>query len=164
MNMKSLTLALAGIIVAFGTQSSLSRIDENSFLDRFGGAWSGSATIVKNDHPWEVSCHIDGQPSHHHIAIRADCSAALLRRSYVADLVYDPASDLYTGTYVGAKVGPAQLSGRRYGDMVDLTVTWPKPVNGDTKAKLFIENAGGGTLKITLDDNDERMDFLLRQI
>jgi hypothetical protein len=164
MNMKLLTFALAGIIVGIGTQSSLSRIDENGFLNRFGGAWSGSATIVKDNRPWQVNCHIDGQPGHHSIEMQGNCSASLLRRSYAANLVYDPATGLYTGTYVGAKVGPAQLSGTRKGDLIDLTITWPKPVNGNTKAKLLIENSGGGTLRITLDDDDARTDFLLQQI
>jgi hypothetical protein len=35
---------------------------------------------------------------------------------------------------------------------VVLTVTWPKPVNGDTKATMTIQNSGNGALAITVVD------------
>jgi hypothetical protein len=50
----------------------------------------------------------------------------------------------YTGTYTGSKIGPAALSGRRKGDSVILNVTWPKPVNGDTKATMIITSTPNG--------------------
>lgn len=162
--MKVLTLALAGIIVACGAQSGFSGGDENAFLSRFGGSWSGSATVVKNALPLQISCRMSGQPSHHHITIQADCRASIIQRSYAADLVYDPETGLYTGTYTGARVGPAQLVGKRKGDMIDLTLTWPVPVDGDTVAKLSIQNTGSGIVRITLADSGTRTDFLLQQV
>ena len=56
---------------------------------------------------------------------------------------------------VGAAMGPAQLAGRRRGDAVVLTVTWPKPVNGDTNATMTIVNAGNRSLLITVTDRLE---------
>ena len=46
----------------------------------------------------------------------------------------------------------ARLYGKRSGDAVILTITWPKPVNGDTKATMTIRNDGNGRLAITVTD------------
>jgi hypothetical protein len=74
-------------------------------------------------------------------------------RKIGADLTVD-SSGKYTGTYVGSKIGPAALSGRRQGDTIVLDVTWPKPVNGDTKAKMTISNTGDG-FSFAVDDLDK---------
>jgi hypothetical protein len=161
---KVLTLALAGIIVACNPQSSLSLDDENTFLNRFGGTWAGTATVVKNDLSWEISCQMSGQPGHHQIAIQADCRASIVQRSYTVNLAYNPGTGLYTGIYAGAHVGPAQLAGRRNGDRMNLTLTWPEPVDGDTVAKLFVENRGNGIVRISLIDSGTRTDYFLRQM
>lgn len=63
-------------------------------------------------------------------------------------------SGLYSGTYTGSKIGPAALSGRRQGDSVVLNVTWPKPVNGDTKAIMTITSTGNG-FTFAVDDLDK---------
>ena len=65
---------------------------------------------------------------------------------------FDPSSGRYTGTYVGSSIGPARLSGKRGGDAVNLTITWPKPVRGDTTAAMTIRNTGNGQLGITIVD------------
>jgi hypothetical protein len=45
------------------------------------------------------------------------------------------------------------LSGSRSGDAMRLTIDWPKPVNGDTRAEMTITNEGSGLLRITVRDN-----------
>jgi hypothetical protein len=70
-----------------------------------------------------------------------------------ADITFDPKTGRYSGTYIGAKVGPARVSGVRDGDVVRLVITWPKPVQGDTRASMIIENAGEGRLRIVINDN-----------
>jgi hypothetical protein len=70
-----------------------------------------------------------------------------------ADITYDPVSGHYSGTYIGAKVGPARVVGKRSSNVVDLAITWPRPVHGDTKARMTIENAGDGRLRLTIFDN-----------
>jgi len=126
---------------------------EGDFIDRFGGTWSGSGTVIKGDIPWQVSCQATGQPGQNQIAIRGNCSVAIVSVNIAADITYDPASGSYAGVYTGAKVGPARVSGKRSGNVVNLTVTWPQPVNGDTEARMRIENAGGGNLRIVVTDN-----------
>jgi hypothetical protein len=69
------------------------------------------------------------------------------------DLTFDPTTGVYRGTYIGDRVGPAKVTGKRHGDAVDFVITWPKPVNGDTRADMKIENTGTGVLKITVTDN-----------
>ncbi len=80
------------------------------------------------------------------------CGAFIFSREISADIHYDPETGRYAGVYIGSSIGPARLSGRRVGDAIVLTITWPKPVNGDTSATMTIRNAGDGALIITVAD------------
>jgi hypothetical protein len=155
MLMKSRTLAAVGFtcVIAGIAANGPADAAENSFLNRFKGNWSGAGTVTKDALSVRVSCNAVGQPGENHIVVQGNCGVAIISRQMIADLTFDPASGRYSGTYIGAKVGPAHLSGKRRGNIVDLTITWPKPVNGDTKAKLIIENAGLGSLRIMINDN-----------
>ena len=169
--MKNLAISLGFIaLVLVGAASAPVHAAEGSFLDRFSGSWSGTAKVIDNDRPMTVDCHVTGKPTNNRIAIRGYCSAGFASRAISANLTFDPKSGRYSGTYVGDDVGPARLSGRRNGSTVQLTITWPKPVNGDRVAKMTIVNTGNGTLKITLNDKPAagrrvaRTDFVLSQI
>ncbi len=167
--MRTQIIAL-GIAALIGAASAPAHAAERSFLDRFHGSWSGTATVVDNDRPMNVRCLLTGAPDDNRIAIRGHCNAGLISRGVAADLAFDPATSRYSGTYTGDDTGPARLSGRRSGDTVRLTITWSKPVNGDRTAKMTIVNTGKGTLKITLDDKPAagrmvaRTDFVLSQL
>lgn len=167
--MRTQIIAL-GIAALIGAASAPVHAAERPFLDRFQGSWSGTATVIDNDRPMTVSCRVTGEPSNNRIAIRGHCSAGFASRAISADLTFDPKSGRYSGIYVGDDVGPARLSGERSGSTVRLTITWPKPVNGDTRAKMTIVNTGDGTLKISLDDKPAagrmvaRTDFVLSQL
>lgn len=149
---------MSRIAVAFGFFLALASFPasavapEDDFIDRFGGSWSGSGTVIKGDTPIQVSCQATGQPGQNQVAIEGSCSVAIASMRIAADIVYDPATGRYSGTYTGAKVGPARVSGKRSGNVVLLTVAWPAPVNGQMKARLVIENAGGGQLRIRLNE------------
>jgi len=142
-----------GVALAIGLLSSAANAAEAGYLDLFNGAWAGSGTVVKGSLPWQVSCHATGEPSLNRIVIKGDCNVAIISVAIAADITYDPATDRYSGTYIGAKVGPAHLSGKRSGSIVNLAITWPKPVNGDTRARMVIENDGHGSLRIMVSDN-----------
>lgn len=167
--MKTLLAALA-FAALLGAASAPGHAAERTFLDRFLGSWTGTATVIDNDRPMNVTCRITGTPDDNHISIGGYCNAGILSRAISAELTFDPKTNRYSGTYIGDDVGPARLSGTRDGNTVRLTITWPKPVNGDTVAKMTIVNAGNGTLKITLDDKPAagavvaRTDFVLSQI
>jgi hypothetical protein len=149
--------ALAGIglatVIAFAASSALTNANEIDYIDLFGGAWSGSGTVLNDAVPWQVSCHAKGRPSTNHLTIEGSCNVAIISVRIAADISYDPASGRYSGTYIGAKVGPAHVSGKRNGSVVNLVITWPKPVNGDTKARMTIMNSGSGNLRIVVSDN-----------
>ena len=129
-------------------------LSEQEFFGRFAGSFEGSGEVQRkaNTSPNQVTCALTGQPSGNRITISGRCGAAIFSREISADIRFDPATGRYTGTYVGAKVGPARLSGVRQGDAVVLTITWPKPVNGDTKATMTIRNSGNRQLAITVTD------------
>jgi hypothetical protein len=129
---------------------------ESAFLDRFKGSWTGSGIIQRNAEtsPWRVNCTATGSRGPDSININGNCRAAIIiQRPIGANLTVDPRSGDYSGVYTGARVGPARLSGTRNGDVVRLTIAWPKPVNGDTKAEMTIRNEGSGVLRIVVNDN-----------
>ncbi len=140
--------------VAPQTSAPQASASEAEFFGRFAGSFSGSGEVRRNasSSPNEVTCTVTGQPSENRIAITGRCGVAMFSRQISADIRYDPATGRYSGVYVGAAVGPARLSGARHGDAVVLTITWPKPVNGDTNATMTIKNSGNRQLAITVTD------------
>lgn len=132
------------------------RAAEIDFLERFRGTWSGSGKVQREgtSQPRQVTCSVTGSPAENRISAQGTCRAALIfRRPIGVDLVYDPRSGTYRGTYTGSRIGPAQLTGACSGDAVNLRIEWPRPVNGDTQAAMVIRNDGQGTLRITVADN-----------
>ena len=150
--MQVLSIFTFAVALALAPGSASAR-DEQAFLDLFSGSWHGSATLMKNSVPWQLSCGVIGKPTADHVTIEGSCNLAIISVRIAADIAYDPKSGRYSGTYIGADVGPARVTGTRRGDAVNLTITWPKPVNGDTKGRMIIQNTGGGNLKITTFDN-----------
>ena len=143
----SIALIVAAPVTAFAAEAS--------FIDRFDGAWSGRGNVQRDidKSPWRVNCSMNGNSGAERIAINGTCRAAIIAsRSFGADIRFDRRSGRYSGTYTGAKVGPAKLSGRRRGDAIVMTVTWPKPVYGDTTATLTIRNGGDGRMNIIMTD------------
>ena len=130
---------------------------ETEFLNRFAGSFSGSGQIQRSatQSPNNVRCALTGQASESGIAISGKCRSFIFSKRIGADIRYDPQTGRYSGVYVGAAMGPARLAGRRHGDAVVLTVTWPEPVNGDTKATMTIVNPGDRSLLITVSDRLE---------
>jgi hypothetical protein len=147
-------LALVGFSVTLVSASAgLSAADEQSFIDLFGGTWVGTAKVLTVAGPIQASCHATGQPMANHIAIDGNCGVAIINVRIGADIAYDPETGTYSGSYVGAKVGPARVSGKREGSIVKLGIIWPQPVHGDTKARMTIQNEGVGSLRMTIFDN-----------
>ena len=119
---------------------------EEEFLKRFDGQFAGQGGVrtAADADPWKVKCKVNGASSESSVSLDGSCTAAaIVTRKIGADLKVD-SSGVYRGTYVGSKIGPAALSGRRQGDSVVLNVTWPKPVNGDTKATMIITSTANG--------------------
>jgi len=146
--------SLSCIVAAFTCNPLLAA--ETGFLERFRGSWSGSGKVQREgtSQPRQVTCSITGNPAENRISAQGTCRAALIfSRAIGVDLAYDPRSGTYRGTYTGSRIGPARLIGSRSGDVVNLRIEWPRPVNGDTQAAMVIRNDGQGTLRITVADN-----------
>jgi hypothetical protein len=150
---KTRILPLLALVAFVSGSTNAASEQEQSFIDLFGGTWEGSATLIKGSVPWQVNCRASGQPMANRIAIEGNCNIAIISVRIGADITYDPSTGHYSGTYVGAKVGPARVEGKRDGSIVNLAITWPKPVHGDIEARMTIENAGGGSLRMTIFDN-----------
>ncbi|MDQ0323148.1 C-terminal processing protease CtpA/Prc [Pararhizobium capsulatum DSM 1112] len=78
------------------------------------------------------------------------CRFLLFRQSLGLTLA-KAANNRVTGTYTGAKTGPAQLSGTVRGDIV-LNVNWGAPVNGDRIAQMVIRRTGENSFEQTVID------------
>ncbi len=146
--------AVTGSIAPAAARQSGPALEEASYFDRFAGSFSGSGE-VKHDarsNANHVTCDLKGQALANGVSISGKCGVSFISREVRADIRYDPGSGTYTGTYIGSDAGPARLWGKRRGDQVVLTITWPKPVNGDTKATMTIHNSGNGSFAISVVD------------
>ncbi len=142
------------VVVTAASFAGASHAAEWTYLSRFQGSFSGSGLVQRNaaERPNQVSCTLTGEPSATGVSMSGKCGAFIFSRAIRADIRYDAASGRYTGVYEGSAIGPARLSGKREGDAVVLQITWPKLVNGDTKATMTIKNSGNGQLAITVTD------------
>lgn len=140
-----------GLALLLGLAGGTAWADEQDFLNRFDGNWSGGGQVRRNAQSpvFNVTCTVAGDRAAIRMAIDGNCRGAIVvTREIGANVRYNAATGTYSGTYVGARVGPATISGRRNGDRVNFTINWPKPVNGSTKAQMTIVNDGRGTLRI----------------
>lgn len=144
-------LVLLSVATAFGGTAALS--SEENYLNRFEGAFSGSGQVRTSAEgsPYQVTCSVSGNATATTLNLDGTCRAmAIVTRKIGADLKVAP-DGTYSGTYVGSKIGPAAIKGRRSGDRVVLTVNWPKPVNGDKTATMIISSSENG-FSFTVDD------------
>lgn len=154
MRYASLRSTMVALVVATGVVSAPAYAAETDFLSRFAGSFSGGGLVQRNanETPNQVNCTLTGQPTDRGVSMRGKCGAFIFSKQVRADITYDPNTGRYSGVYVGSSIGAARLSGKRSGNAVVLTITWPAPVNGDTKATMTIRNDGNGSLAITVTD------------
>jgi hypothetical protein len=123
-------------------------------LDRFTGSYSGSGTVTEgpNASIHSVRCRFSAsQRGAAGLALRGTCSAyAIISRSISADLTLDARSGRVTGTYTGARVGPASLSGSRQGSALDLVINWPRPVFGNMTSRMRILSPTPESMRIVV--------------
>jgi hypothetical protein len=141
---------------------------EGDYIGLFGGTWSGSGIVLNDATPWQVSCRAVGKPGPNHLVIKGSCSVFLASFDIAAEVTFDPASGRYSGVYNGGDQA-ARISGRRDGDTVDFVMTWSRPVNGETRARMTIVNGGRGDFRILIDSirrgapEERTSDLLLTQ-
>ena len=140
---------VAALLMPAGNVSAASK---QAFIDLFDGAWTGAGTVIDGAVSWQVNCSAIGLSTINRLTIEGVCTVSILSVRIAADIWYHPASERFSGTYIGARVGPARVSGKSRGNAIILGVTWPEPVNGDTKARMMIVNTGD-RFRLTLLDN-----------
>jgi hypothetical protein len=143
-----------GLLIPF---SIVGRVDAGTdVLDRYVGSFTASGTILEgpdaNSH--RVRCRFTAaRQGATNLSFSGVCRAHLIiSRSISVNLVWDPQSGRVTGTYSGSRVGTAQLAGRQVGTDLDLTITWPKPLYGDTTANLRVGSADADRFRIVVMD------------
>ena len=118
------------------------------------GAWKGSGFVQKDEKskPMNVNCAIEGEQSAASIGFVGECRAMLImKRAIGADIRLEEGQ--YVGTYIGSRVGVADLNGAMTSPQVlELEMTFPKEVNGDDKATMTIERPDEATFKVTTVD------------
>ena len=123
-------------------------------LDGFVGSFTGSGTILAgaNANSHQVRCNFNVSPQGANgVALRGTCSAyVVFSRSISADLVMD--GSRVAGTYTGARVGTARLTGTKRGEVINAKINWPAPVFGDTTANMTISSLGSGRFRIVVTD------------
>ncbi|WP_026381251.1 hypothetical protein [Afifella pfennigii] len=145
---------LAALLVAGASAMPAAAAEEN-FIDRFDGAWGGGGVVIEDEEsgPTKVNCSLRGEGEGNEIKVSGRCRAyAIFSRKVAVNVRYQPGSGTYTGTYTGSPAGVARLSGKRRGDTVSLTLTWPKEVMGDTRASMSITNDGNGRVRVLVND------------
>jgi len=151
---RSARMVVGGVALGAFVACASANAAESDFFSRFAGSFAGGGEVMRNasESPNQVKCTLTGEPSANGVSMSGKCGAFIFSKQISADIQYDPASNRYSGVYVGSSIGPASLSGRRQGDAVVLTITWPQLVNGDTKATMTIRNPGNGQLAIIVTD------------
>ncbi|MCA1404485.1 hypothetical protein I6F26_17515 [Ensifer sp. IC3342] len=146
-------LAAGGLFFIVGAAQA----DETAFLGSLEGKWTGSGMVKIriNRSPMNVSCVFDSEASGQALSMKGTCrSMIVVSRAVGADLQFNGAS--YSGTYVGPSGRPAGLTGSRRGNAINLTIRWPRLVNGDRSANLTVQKVGQNGMRLVTTDVDPR--------
>jgi len=147
-------LALAGCLLV---AASAADADEGKFLQSFQGNLAGKGTVqVTTQAPTvSVACTFKSDATSSSLSLDGNCRGLILvTRAISAHL--KTSGNRYSGVYVGSRTGPAQLSGSRTGNAINLAIRWAKVVNGDRIAQLTVEKKGANGILLTVTDRDPK--------
>jgi hypothetical protein len=146
--------ALAGCLLLV---AGVAHADDSKFLQSFRGNFAGKGTVqVTTEVPTvSVSCTFKSTATATSLSLDGNCRGLIVvTRAISANLKTNGAK--YTGVYVGSRTGPAQLSGSRSGNAINLVIHWAKVVNGDRKAQLTVAKKGENGILLTVVDGDPK--------
>jgi len=151
------TVSWSGLALALGLAclSSVPARAQSGFLERFAGKWEGSGEVRRNldSGPMGISCSLSGASAGDSATVSGRCRAlAIFSRQITIELRENPNGKGYVGRYLGSRIGPAALSGTRNGRDLNLTIRWPKPVNGDLTAQMTIRMDESGGMRLVVAD------------
>lgn len=147
----------ASLFVGLALVSGQARADEAPFLKSISGNFVGGGTVRlrTSSAPISVKCSFQSKSGTDNLMLSGRCRGLLIvSRSVSADIRVRQTR--YSGTYVGAGTGTANLSGRRFGDRITFAIRWAKDVNGDRDAVLTVQRTGPGGLRLTTTDRDPK--------
>ncbi|WP_426130917.1 hypothetical protein [Pararhizobium sp. PWRC1-1] len=122
------------------------------FFSDLSGQWSGSGqAYLKKVGDISANCKLSVNDGDRNVSMMGNCRFLLFRQSLGLNLK-TAGGGRVTGTYSGARTGPAQLSGTVKGDRLVLAVTWGGVVNGDRKAQMVLRRTGQNTFEQTVVD------------
>ncbi len=147
---------VAVIAFAFMLELSFSSLaDEASYLESFKGDWQGKGIVrVKTSFPEvAVDCRFESATTNTSLKLDGICRAlVVIMKAVSAELVLNDGQ--YTGSYIGARTGPAALEGQRVGDAIGLNITWAGEVNGDRSAIMRIAKTNPDQMMLSIIDID----------
>lgn len=123
--------------------------DESGFLRPLNGNWAGTGKVLRKigSSPINVSCRFNISAPGASISMKGNCRGLLvINRPISAELA--ARGTHYSGTYVGPAGAASQLAGSRLGDVINLSVRWARPVDGNRNANMTIRKQGDGHLTI----------------
>ncbi|MDK1385646.1 hypothetical protein QN224_09530 [Sinorhizobium sp. 8-89] len=149
-------LAACGLFFAVGAAQA----DETAFLGSLEGQWAGDGMVKVriNRSPINVSCTFNSQASGPALSMKGTCRGLIVvSRAVGADLQFNGSS--YSGFYVGPSGRRAGLTGNRRGNAINLTIRWPREVNGDRSANLTLQKVGQNGMRLVTTDVDPRSGY-----
>ena len=152
---KQITMKLFLVLAAFILSTFPARAENISYLNALHGEWKGSGVVkVKASLPEvPVDCAFKSSATENSLRLDGLCRALLvITKAVTAKL--DLNEGAYSGTYIGARTGPAGLQGTRTGNSINLKISWAGEVNGDTMASMAINKTGENTMILEISDID----------
>lgn len=127
--------------------------EESGFLTSLDGEWAGkgSVRLRADSAPVNVNCRFNSDTTASSMALDGTCTALVLASRQVGATIKAEGSR-YSGVYRGSRTGPAALSGKRSGNVLDLAIRWAGNVNGDRSARLTLEKVGADGMRLTTVD------------
>lgn len=142
-------------VLAFCASVSPAFADDAAFLASFAGSWSGKGKfrITTASSPVTVSCAMNANASATSLSLDGRCRGMVVVSRKIGVMLTTDGQGV-SGSYIGSTTGPAGLSGARHGNAFDLSIRWPKIVNGDRSAKMKVEKVGEDGMKLITTDVD----------
>jgi hypothetical protein len=152
----------AGRIVAIAAALCLATLPASAIINdtpvqTISGAWSGAGFVQKDaeSDPMKVRCKIRGEQNGVELGFDGECRAMLILRREIG-AVLKRSGERFTGQYVGATAGVADLDGGFGTDgRLVLTMRFPREVNGDDVATMMIDPHDGRSFTISTTDRME---------
>ncbi len=135
-----------------------------AFIDSFNGTWTGEGEVLRDEDgsTRSIACRVENTREANTAKTAGECRAMVIFRREIGSEITLRPDGSFTGTYIGADNGPATLEGSLDGDVLELRMTYAKPVYGDNEAVMRITSPAGGSYSVSVYDHVDDPDALER--